>query len=145
MYIRKTKRLYKGKIYTNHLLVESVLTPKGPRQRVLCSLGRLEPAPREQWLALAHRMEAALRGQLALPGQEAETKTRSVGDVRVGRGRRDQKGFAGRVGSLPLIRTGLKRSSTVRPGQCTWGIRSGSSWVWRRSWVVRGCRRRHGY
>ena len=75
MYIRKTKRVYKDKIYTNHLLVESVLTPKGPRQRTVCSLGRLEPAPREQWLALARKMDAALQGQLSLQGQEAETQT----------------------------------------------------------------------
>ena len=60
MYIRKTKRVYKGKNYTNHLLVESVLTAKGPRQRTICSLGSLEPAPYEQWLALAHKMESAL-------------------------------------------------------------------------------------
>ncbi|HUV14294.1 MAG TPA: IS1634 family transposase [Acidobacteriota bacterium] len=75
MYIRKTKRVYKGKVYTNHLLVESVSTPKGPRQRTLCSLGRLEPAPREQWLALARKMDAALQGQLSLQGQGAETET----------------------------------------------------------------------
>jgi len=75
MYIRETKRVYKGKVYTNHLLVESVLTPKGPRQRMLCSLGRLEPAPREQWLALARKMEAALQGQLSLQGQGAEAET----------------------------------------------------------------------
>src|ERR687896_181858 len=62
MYIRKTKRVYKGKSYTNHLLVESVLTAKGPRQRTICSLGSLEPAPCEQWLALAHKLEGALRG-----------------------------------------------------------------------------------
>jgi transposase len=74
MYIRKTKRVYKGKVYTNHLLVESVLTPKGPRQRTLCSLGRLEPAPREQWLALARKMERALQGQLSLQGEGAETE-----------------------------------------------------------------------
>jgi transposase len=74
MYIRKTKRLYKGKIYTNHLLVESVLTPKGPRQRTVCSLGRLEPGPHDQWLALARRMETALQGQLSLQGQGAETE-----------------------------------------------------------------------
>jgi hypothetical protein len=73
MYIRKTKRIYKGKVYTNHLLVESVSTPKGPRQRTLCSLGRLEPSPREQWLALARKMEAALQGQLALQSQGTET------------------------------------------------------------------------
>jgi len=41
MYIRKTTRVYKGKTYTNHLLVESVQTPKGPRQRTICSLGSL--------------------------------------------------------------------------------------------------------
>ena len=72
MYIRKTQRVYKGKTYTNHLLVESVMTPQGPRQRTVCSLGNLEPAPREQWRALAHKLEAALQGQDALPGQEEE-------------------------------------------------------------------------
>jgi transposase len=70
MYIRKTKRVYKGKSYTNHLLVESVLTPKGPRQRTICSLGSLEPAPHQQWLALAHKMESALQGQLSLSGSQ---------------------------------------------------------------------------
>jgi transposase len=72
MYIRKTERVYKGKTYTNHLLVESVMTPQGPRQRTICSLGNLEPAPREQWRALAHKLAAALQGQDALPGQEEE-------------------------------------------------------------------------
>jgi len=72
MYIRKTKRVYKDKTYTNHLLVESVLTPKGPRQRTLCSLGSLKPAPRKDWLALAHKMEAALQGQLSLQVPPAE-------------------------------------------------------------------------
>jgi transposase len=72
MYIRKTKRVYKDKTYTNHLLVESVLTPKGPRQRTLCSLGSLNPAPRKDWLALAHKMQAALQGQLSLQAPPAE-------------------------------------------------------------------------
>jgi transposase len=72
MYIRTTKRVYKDKIYTNHLLVESVLTPKGPRQRTLCSLGSLKPAPRKDWLALAHKMQAALQGQLSLQAPPAE-------------------------------------------------------------------------
>jgi len=67
MYIRKTKRTYKGKTYTNHLLVESVQTPKGPRQRSICSLGSLEPAPPLDWLALAHKLQSALQGQASLP------------------------------------------------------------------------------
>src|SRR3990170_4083544 len=71
MYIRKTVRHHKGKTYTNHLLVESVHTPRGPRQRIICSLGSLEPAPAEAWLGMAHRLEAALQGQGALPAISA--------------------------------------------------------------------------
>src|SRR3990172_1525091 len=100
MYIRKTKRVYKGKVYTNHLLVESVLTPKGPRQRMLCSLGRLEPAPREQWLALARKMEAACKDSSYCKAEGRKQKLWSRGHVRVGRGCRDPEGFPGRVGSL---------------------------------------------
>ena len=67
MYIRKAQRTYKGKTYTNHLLVESVSTPQGPRQKVICSLGDLSPRPRAEWLALARKLEAALVGQQQLP------------------------------------------------------------------------------
>src|SRR5262245_32921592 len=67
MYIRRSTRTYKGKTYTNHLLVESVQTPKGPRQRTICSLGSLEPGPVEDWLGLAHKLQSALRGQGSLP------------------------------------------------------------------------------
>lgn len=88
MYIRKTKRVYKGKVYTNHLLVESVATPQGPRQRMVCSLGNLEPAPREQWRALARKMEAALEGQLALPGQGEEETEALIERARKGRKRK---------------------------------------------------------
>lgn len=67
---------------------------------MLCSLGRLEPAPREQWLALAHKMEAALQGQLSLPGQEAE--------IDVERGRKGRKrsqrseGISGQSGIIAI-------------------------------------------
>lgn len=74
MFIKRTSKTVKGKTYVNHLLVESVSTPKGPRHRVICSLGSLEPAPAAQWLALAHRVEHALAGQEELfsaPGVEA--------------------------------------------------------------------------
>jgi transposase len=69
MYIRKAWRTHKGKTYTNYLLVESILTPKGPRQKVICSLGDLSPRPRQEWLALAHKLEAALSGQQELLGE----------------------------------------------------------------------------
>jgi transposase len=74
MYIRKASRTYKGKTYSNYLLVESFLTPKGPRQKVICSLGDLSPRPKQDWLALAHKLESALSGQqdLVSPSDNAE-------------------------------------------------------------------------
>src|SRR5881628_3691423 len=71
MYIRKSTRTYKGKTYTNYLLVESIQTPKGPRQRTICSLGNLEPGPAEDWLGLAHKLQSALHGQELLPESSA--------------------------------------------------------------------------
>jgi hypothetical protein len=70
MFIKRTTRRGKGKTYVNHLLVESIATPKGPRHRVVCSLGALAPAPPEQWLALARKVEAALAGQLEIEPDE---------------------------------------------------------------------------
>lgn len=75
MYIRKSSRTHKGKTYLNYLLVESVLTPKGPRQKIICSLGDLSPRPQADWLALAHKLTAALSGQadlLAAPAPDGE-------------------------------------------------------------------------
>jgi transposase len=71
MYLRKTTRRYKDKTYTNHLLVESVATARGPRQRIICSLGSLEPAPAEAWRGVAQKLEAALQGQGTLPESAA--------------------------------------------------------------------------
>jgi transposase len=72
MYLRKSTRTYKGKTYTNYLLVESIQTGKGPRQRTICSLGSLEPAPAEDWLGLAHKLQAELGGQESLPESSAK-------------------------------------------------------------------------
>lgn len=75
MYIRKNIRRYRDKTYINHLLVESVHTPKGPRQKTICSLGDLSPRPAKEWLKLAHKIEDALLGQEGLFYEtDAETK-----------------------------------------------------------------------
>ena len=66
MFIKRTKRTLRGKIYTNHLLVESVATERGPRHRVVCSLGSLSPGPKAQWLKLAHHLQQSLSGQESL-------------------------------------------------------------------------------
>jgi transposase len=84
VYIRKTTKSHKGKSYTNYLLVESQHTPKGPRQRIICSLGSLAPAPSEHWLDLAHRLAASLQGQRSLSSADAQMDT-LVKKVRRGR------------------------------------------------------------
>ena len=66
MFIKRTTRRVGGKTYVNHLLVESVATPHGPRHRTICSLGSLAPAPEEQWYALAQKLSSALGGQTTL-------------------------------------------------------------------------------
>ncbi|MGH7428519.1 MAG: IS1634 family transposase [Candidatus Methylomirabilaceae bacterium] len=71
MYIRKTVRTYKDRTYTGYLLVESVATPQGPRQRTICSLGDLSPGPRAKWRSLVGQVEAALWGQQPLGPLEA--------------------------------------------------------------------------
>ena len=90
MYIRKASRTYKDKTYFNYLLVESVVTPKGPRQKVICSLGDLSPRPKEEWLKLARKLETALTGQQELfddAGPDPELK-RLVAKARAGTRRR---------------------------------------------------------
>lgn len=66
MFIRKTVKRYKSQTYINYLLVETESTPRGPRQRTICSLGDLSPGPRSKWLGLVGRIEAALQGQMPL-------------------------------------------------------------------------------
>jgi len=45
VFIKPTRKTVRGKVYTNHLLVESISTPNGPRHHTICSLGSLAPAP----------------------------------------------------------------------------------------------------
>ena len=66
MFIRRVTRKYKDRVYTNYLLVRSVHTPRGPRQKVICSLGDLSPRPADQWRGLGQQVEDALRGQAGL-------------------------------------------------------------------------------
>jgi len=66
VFIKRTTRQVGGKTYVNHLLVESVATPQGPRHRTICSLGSLAPAPKDQWRGLAQKLSAALGGQTTL-------------------------------------------------------------------------------
>jgi transposase len=70
VFLRKTVRKYKDRTYTSYLLVETICTPRGPRQRTICSLGDLSPGPKQKWSGLVGQVEAALAGQRRLGEQE---------------------------------------------------------------------------
>lgn len=123
MYIRKASRTVHGKTYFNYLLVESHLTPKGPRQKVICSLGDLSPRPKEQWLELARKLENALTGQQdlfasACPDPELETLVAKVkAGPRRRRAQQDQQALAASVdpGEEKIaVLTGAVRSEESR-------------------------------
>jgi len=88
VFIRKTVKRYKDKIYTNYLVVETVTTPQGPRHRTLCSLGPLSPGPKSKWPGLIGQVEAALAGQTSLRAQ-APLVTEVVSRVRTATNRQD--------------------------------------------------------
>jgi len=114
MYLRKSTRKYKNITYTNYLLVESVHTPKGPRQRTICSLGNLEPAPAEEWLTLAHRLELALQGQLSLEPSDAKLEA-LLQKARRGRKRKAARGGQGTVITVDSDRIGLEEVRVAGP------------------------------
>src|SRR5712672_3461103 len=53
MYIRILADLQRQDLMSSS---RAVLTPKGPRQKIICSLGDLRPRPRAEWLELAPRL-----------------------------------------------------------------------------------------
>jgi transposase len=105
MYIRKSIRTYKGKTYANYVLVESVATPNGPRQKTICSLGDLSPRPREEWLELARKIEDALVGQDNLLGRDDDEVAEIVGRVRAQQ-TKEQRAQAETSASVPRTRGG---------------------------------------
>lgn len=123
MYIRHSTRKYKGKTYTNYLLVESVHTPKGPRQRTICSLGNLAPAPAEEWRNLARRLESALSGQLPL--QESDEKFEALLQT-ARRGRKKRSGSEPAPSALVQVDTDrveieeARSAGTVHVGHQMW-------------------------
>ena len=66
MFIKRSISKQGGKTYISHVLVESVLTPAGPRHKTICNLGKMDPGPKEDWLLLAERIQMALGGQPSL-------------------------------------------------------------------------------
>ena len=66
MFIGQLKVSRNGRSYTYHRLLESVRTAKGPRQRLVLSLGTLD-LPKSEWPRLAERIEDLLNHQERVP------------------------------------------------------------------------------
>jgi hypothetical protein len=78
MFLRTKTKKQNGKTYTYYQLVEAYATPKGPRQRVVASLGDLSPRPREEWLQLIREVEASLSGQMDITVPEISEDAKTV-------------------------------------------------------------------
>jgi hypothetical protein len=74
MFIRRTsiKSRRTGQPYYTYRLVESLRTADGVRQRTLANLGRHFEVPRQQWAALAQRIEQIVSGQSELVAVELD-------------------------------------------------------------------------
>jgi transposase len=113
MYIRKSIRSYNGKTYVNYVLVESVHTAKGPRQKTICSLGDLGARSRAEWLKLAGRIEDALVGQ----GDLLDPADAEVADiVRHVTTRRVRHGAGEQQAALPSTTTSSSSSRRATGG-----------------------------
>ncbi len=63
MFIKKTTKTVNNKKYYNYLLLESVSTDKGPRHKVICSLGNLK-----EFIDTANLLETARKVEKVLSG-----------------------------------------------------------------------------
>jgi transposase len=125
MYIKKTLRKYKDKTYTNYLLVEAIQTPKGPRQKVVCSLGDLRARPREEWLDFARKIEMSLSDQEQIFPENDPEVERIVRRVKKNL-REGQAACRGKIGeTIPVrvdeVRTEMHRTAgPVHVGLAFW-------------------------
>jgi len=65
MFIKQTTKSKNGNKYIQHQLIESIRTPKGPRQRLILNLGKIV-LPKEQWKDLANAIESRVHGYKTL-------------------------------------------------------------------------------
>ena len=72
MYIVPSRKQIGRKAYTYYNLVEGVRTPKGPRHRVILSLGKLENISEDRIRLLSRLIDQRLSGQIRLLPQAAE-------------------------------------------------------------------------
>ena len=69
MFIRESTKTIEGKKYVQHQLVKSVRTPRGPRNKLILNLGKID-IPKEDWKRLTNAIEAAIKKQPMLIEEE---------------------------------------------------------------------------
>jgi len=111
MFVRAYTREVKGRKYTTYALVESVRTPKGPRQRTICTLGDLCPRAAHEWLKLVHRVEDALVGQQRFDAPVEPEVEKIVRRVRA-RNERDRRDGRSKAGTDVLVTVEVDRIAT---------------------------------
>lgn len=101
MFIREAIKTVKGKKYVRHHLVESVRTPSGPRQRMICDLGQLD-LPKERWKELSDAIESILHNEPRLfeADCEIESLSKHHADLIVRSGM-NEKSEDGKTGEQP--------------------------------------------
>jgi transposase len=75
MYIVASRKKAGEKTYTYYNLVEGIRTPRGPRHRVILSLGKLPDTPPERIKLLGRLIDQRLSGQIRLLPPEAEEES----------------------------------------------------------------------
>jgi transposase len=124
MFIKRSSRTINGRKYHHYLLVESVRTEKGPRQRVICSLGNMQPGPPEKWKELAQRLDRALSGQLGIEERD-ESLQKLVEQVEGAKAKSNNEQEAGDSDVVPVRISEVKyedarEAGPVHVGHAIW-------------------------
>lgn len=119
MFIREVVKRNKGykKAFAYHRLMESVRTPRGPRQRLVLNLGTLD-LPSGQWKALANRIEEIVTGQVSFcpPTSEVEELARHYARLLVKKRMNEAKAVKERAGES----AGTSPSETAALSDVAW-------------------------
>lgn len=100
MYIRDAYKKRGDKKYSCLVLVETIRTKKGPRQKTILTLGNID-VPREQWALLTEMLRRRLSGQRSMFPDEPEglrgdgidcSATQAKGEAQGSTGRRKSRG-----------------------------------------------------
>lgn len=115
MYIRDAYKKRGDKKYSCLVLVETIRTKKGPRQKTILTLGNID-VPREQWALLTEMLRRRLSGQRSMFPDEPEG-LQAVTESIVARLRRKGKLKAAREEGRPedVIRTDIGELKVEEP------------------------------